>query len=164
MLSAQFLLHCSRPSHPSHQVVLEPPGRRCMKSTLASKHSDCISPHLMNGVADPILYRQSLRAIHSDAIQRTIASLDANPLLGIPPPPINNYKVLTRRGLSAICPECLLRRHTVPHLFNWDATPTDLTLVDMWNIMILVMDFLVTLPSFSCLEPNVPCPPPEPPP
>ena len=190
MLSAQFLVSCSRPSHPSHQVVLEPPGSRKMKSTLASKHSDRVSPHLTNGVVDPSLYRQSLTSIHSDAVKQTIASLDVNPLLGTPPPPIsaseasltrlqrstlsqlrsgqchllNDYQVLTGRGPSALCPECLHRRHTVPHLFNCDATPSDLTLVDMWINPILVKTFLVTLPAFSSLEPTEPPPPPEPPP
>ena len=37
---------------------------------------------------------------------------------------LNNYLVLTVCKKSALCPECLFRRHTVKHIFNCDSVPT----------------------------------------
>ena len=165
-----------------------------MKQTLSTKHTDDIRAFLNNGVIELDSYKPALNSIHTDAVRKSIASLGPNPLLGVSPPPIaasekflsriqrstlaqlrsgqchllNDYKVLTGRGTSAVCPECLIRRHTVPHLFNCDAAPTTLKLVDLWKNPRLVTNHLVKLPSFVTLsEPTVPPrppPPPEPPP
>ena len=118
---------------------------------------------------------------------------EANRLLGTPPPPISpsesrltrmqrttlaqlrsghcrllgNYKVLTGISNSALCPQCLFRRQTVPHIFNCDAAQTDLTLRDLWINPVKVVGFLVSLPTFATLiprDPHPPRPPPEPPP
>ena len=200
MLSSQVLLSSQRVSHPSHEVVRQPPGPRRMKQTLSSKHSSKIDRFLTNGILDPADYKPALKTLHTEAVANTIAKLDNNPLLDAPPPPIassetrlnrkqrstlaqlrsgqchflNDYQVLTGRAQSALCPECLINRHTARHLFNCDAAPTDLTIRDLWNNPISVINHLVTLSSFSSLgptpQPAPPAPrpplrpPPEPPP
>ena len=165
-----------------------------MKQTLSSKHHSVVSEFLSNGVIELDNFKPALDSIHTSAVRDSIRSLGPNPLLGVCPPPIaasekrlsriqrstlaqlrsgqcqllNDYKVLTGRGTSAICPECLIRRHTVPHLFNCDAAPTTLSLVDLWENSVTVTRFLVNLPSFVTLseptDPPRPRPPPEPPP
>ena len=158
--------------------------------TFAATGSQC------DGVLDPGDYKKSLDTLHTEAVSNTIAKLGKNPILDTNPPPIassesrlsrkqrstlaqlrsgqchllNDYLVLTGRKQSALCPECLIRRHTVKLIFNCDAAPTNLTIKDLWNNPVSVVGFLSTLPSFSSLEqtippaPPAPRPPPEPPP
>ena len=193
MLSKQVLASCNRVSHPSNEVINRPPGRRQMKETLASKHSATVNPYLSNGILDMADYTSTRNSIHTESVRKSIANLGPNPILGTKPPPIassestlnriqrstlaqlrsgqchllGDYKVLTGRALSALCPECLFRRHTVPHIFECDAAPTSLSLRDLWDKPRRVINFLKTLQSFSVLEstdPPVPRPPPEPPP
>ena len=130
-----------------------------MKQTLATKHSDKINRFLTNGTLDPGDYKKSLDTLHTEAVSNTIAKLGKNPILDTNPPPIassesrlsrkqrstlaqlrsgqchllNDYLVLTGRKQSALCPECLIRRHTVKHIFNCDAAPNNLTIRDLWN-------------------------------
>ena len=73
-------------------------------------------------------------------------------------------KMTPPRATDAICPECLVRRHTPAHLFSCDACPTDLSIRDLWINPVRVSSFLKTLPSFSFLNPPDPPPPPPPPP
>ena len=196
LLSSQVLLSSQRISHPSHEVLRQNPGPRRMKQTLATKHSNKINRFLTNGILDPGDYKKSLDTLHTEAVTNTIAKLSKNPILESNPPPIassesrlsrkqrstlaqlrsgqchllNDYLVLTGRKQSALCPECLIRRHTVKHIFNCDAAPTTLTIRDLWNNPVSVVDHLLTLPSFSSLEQTnqpatpAPRPPPEPPP
>ena len=193
MLNTQFLASCSRPSHPSHEVIQQPQGARKMKNTLKAKHGDQIEKFLTNGAINPTDYKKILDDIHTEAVRKSIAKLEPNPLLNAPPPPIspseatltrkqrttlaqlrsgqcqllNDYKVLTGRSQSALCPECLFRRHTAPHIFDCDAAPTDLTIRDLWINPKTVVNHLVSLQSFTCLlptGPHPPRPPPEPPP
>ena len=187
MLCTQFLASCYREDHPSTAVVTLPSGPRSMKNTLQSKHLPLLEPHLVNGRIDN--YNNTLKAIHTQSVTNTINSLDPNPVLGAAPPPISpserrlsrvqrttlaqlrsghcrflgDYKLLTGRDTSAICPECLFRRQTVPHIFQCDACPTQLSLRDLWVNPVKVVEFLVTLPSFSALIPPNPPPPPPPP-
>ena len=193
MLCTQLLASASRDSHPSNAVVTLPSGPRSMKATLQSKFQPLLQPHLSDGFVDQGNYSSILKSIHTSAVSATIANLAPNPVLGAKPPPISaseknlsriqrttlsqlrsghckflgDYKVLTGQGTSAICPECLFRRQTVPHLFNCDACPTNLSLRDLWVNPVTVANFLVTLSSFAALVPPDPPParpPPEPPP
>ena len=193
MLCTQSLASFSRDSHPSNAVVTLPSGPRSMKATLQSKHRPLLEPHLVDGEVNQGNYNSILKSIHTAAVSETISNLAPNPLLGTAPPPISpsekrlsriqrttlsqlrsghckllgDYQVLTGRSVSALCPECLFRRQTVPHLFNCDARPTQLTLRDLWENPVTAVNFLVTLPSFAALippDPPAPPPPPEPPP
>ena len=193
MLSAQQLVSFLRPSHPSHAVVTAPPGPRRQKETLRSKHIAAVSPHLSNGTTDPSTYRATLKTVHTNSVASTISNLANNSLLDQKPPEISPSEIrLTRHqrttlaqlrsghckllreyamriGLSksAICPECLFRRHNVRHIFNCEAAPTNLSIKDLWINPCSVVEFLHSLPSFSPIfppDPPQPPPPPEPPP
>ena len=163
--------------------------------TLQSAPLPNVAPNLDNGVTDPTTYGQNIEKIHTDFVSRSINDLGENPLLGAKTPKtspadksltraerctirqlksgyckyLNDFQhnKLNKRAPNAICPECLLRRHTATHLFDCDARPTDLTFNDLWANPVNCVAFLKTLPSFSSLlppEPPPPRPPPEPPP
>ena len=189
MLSAQYLASALRPSHPSHAVVTAPSGPRSMKATLQSKHQATVAPYLRNGVIEPATYKQVIGKIHTSSVSASISKLGVNRLLGDAPPKIASEVSLTRAERStlsqlrtghckrlndykhsflqqsptAICPECLFRRHTASHLFDCDARPTDLSIRDLWTSPVSVVTFLKSLPSFSFLLPPNPPPPPPPP-
>ena len=196
MLSAQYLASCLRESHPLHDVVTAPSGPRHMKPTLFTSHIATVQPYLRaDGKLDPPSYSATLKSIHTSAVEATVNRLGKNALLDAVPPAISSTeKALTRlerctlaqlrtnqcrrlndymhtkldRAENALCPECLVRRHTARHLFDCDAKPTPLSVKDLWENPIAVATFLKTLPSFSCLlppeQPQSPRPPPEPPP
>ena len=80
---------------------------------------------------------------------------------------LNEYmhnKMTPPRAPDAICPECLVRRHTPAQLFSCNACSTDLAIRDLWINPVRVSTFLKTLPSFSFLNPPDPPPTPPPPP
>ena len=133
--------------------------RRSMKQTLATRHIGKVARFTTNGVTK--LQGPTTRALYPPSTLRklrTRSQLDINPLLGAFPPSIaaseatlsrkqttalaqlrsgqchllRDYQVLTGRGASAICPECLLR-HMASHLFSCDATPTNLKVIDLWK-------------------------------
>ena len=138
--------------------------------------------------------RLSRLSIHTNAVASSISNLSVNPVLGHSPPEIapsekrltrlqrttlsqlrsghckllNEYATRIGKSSTAICPECLIRRHTTKHLFQCDAVPTTFTVSDLWKNPVSVASFLQTLPSFSSLippaSPPQPPPPPEPPP
>ena len=45
-------------------------------------------------------------------------------------------------GVSDVCPECGVAPHSVEHLFNCSAHPTQLTVQDLWDNPAEVADFL----------------------
>ena len=195
MLSAQFLASALRPSHPSNAIVTAPSGPRKMKHTLYTKHIDRVSPFLTNGATDPTTYNTLVKKLHTICVDEAIRNLGSYNILNEYPPPkispseatlsrperttlaqlrtnqckrLNEYKhnkMQPPRALDAICPECLIHRHTATHLFSCDARPTDLTIRDLWINPVRVASFLKSLPSFSFLNPpDLPPPPPPPPP
>ena len=194
MLSSQFLLSSLRTAHPSNPVVTAPPGPRKMKATLQSAHLPTVAPYLVDGATDPVTYGLNVKKLHTDLVSRSIDNLGENPILEAKPPDIspselslsrvdrctlaqlrsgqckllNDYShTKLQRSPSAICPECLMRRHNASHLFDCEARPTELTFMDLWTNPVACVAFLKTLPSFSSLlppEPPPPRPPPEPPP
>ena len=194
MLSAQYLASTLRPSHPSNAIVTAPSGPRSMKQTLYTKHIDRVSPFLTNGATDPATYKSLVNKLHTICVKESIDNLGTYRLLDEFPPPkissteaslsrqerstlaqlrtghckrLKDYmhnKMTPPRATDAICPECLVRRHTPAHLFSCDACPTDLSIRDLWINPVRVSSFLKTLPSFSFLNPPDPPPPPPPPP
>ena len=164
-----------------------------MKPTLASRHLDTVSPYLRaDGTLDPSEYSNVLKSIHTQSVENVINRLGEQSVLQKVPPAVsrseltlsrperctlaqlrvgrcrrlNDYKHLLGQVDSAVCPECLIRRHNTAHLFNCDSRPTNLVIEDLWDKPVAVVDFLKTLPSFSFLlppeQPNSPRPPPEP--
>jgi hypothetical protein len=99
MLCTQFLANCLGPSHPSHGVVLLPPGPRTnaagrpMKETLSSRFSAAVSPFLQNGIVPEPSYKSTKEAIHTDAVCTAIDKLKPNPVLGVKAPEVHASKL-----------------------------------------------------------------------
>ena len=189
MLGAQFLASAMRPSHPSHSIVTADPGPWRMKETLATRYRDVVAPLLSDGVMQDAAYKPAIDKIHSDTVLSVKAALGDNPVLGRPPPPISTterslprahrcvlaqlrsghcshletYRSRIGRSSTSLCPECRFARQTTAHLFVCPATPTALTVEDLWRRPVEAMDFLLSLSSFSSLLPPGPLPPPPPP-
>ena len=155
-----------------------------------TKYNSVVQPLLPSGVLSPADAKTVVKTIHTNTVLQTIDDMGANPVLGARPPPIDkseqslprrqrcvlaqlrsgfsshlrNYSHRIGNSSDAVCPECLVRRHTTRHLFNCEARPTSLTVEDLWRQPVLAMEFLLTLPSFSSLLPPDPLLPPPPPP
>ena len=125
---------------------------------------------------DPVAYKDILKDIDTSAVAQSIATNSHNRILNGPCPEIANeektfsriarttlvqmrsgecyflqdYLVKVSRSDSALCPECRYRRHSVPHLFACDASPTQLTVRDLWEKPVATAKFLKT-PSFPLL-------------
>ena len=52
------------------------------------------------------------------------------------------YMARITTGVSDVCPECGVALHSVEHLFNCSAHPTQLTVQDLWDNRAEVADFL----------------------
>jgi len=52
------------------------------------------------------------------------------------------YMARVTTGVSDVCPECGVAPHSVEHLFNCSAHPTQLTVQDLWDNPAEVADFL----------------------
>ena len=193
LLCRQFLVSSSRLQHPSFDVVSSASGPRDKKATLSSKYGPAVASLLTDGVLPQEEYGLALSTLHTEAVTESIQNLGDNHLLSAPPPPIDDseialertercilaqlrtgdcslvkdYQMRIGKSADALCPECLFRRHTVPHIFDCDAAPTCLKITDLWTHPIAVINFLSGLSAFSSLarnNPPPPRPPPEPPP
>ena len=69
ILSTQFLVSCSRPSH---DVIHQPQRARNMKHTLKSKHGDKITQFVTDGAIDASQYRKIIDSLHTDSVRHTI--------------------------------------------------------------------------------------------
>ena len=187
MLCAQSLATFLQPLHASFPTVTADSGPRRIKQTLQSRyHAQVMSFMGEDGtVADAAT---ALRTIHCHAVRESINARGTNRVLGTPAPAISEEEEQlprkTRRtlsqlrsgfsasledykhriGLSAsnLCPCCRQEEHSVQHVFECSAYPTDLQPLDLWLRPVLVAEFLRTLPFFDL--PGEERPPPEPPP
>ena len=193
LLCSQFLASAHRLGHPSREAVTMDAGPRSMKHTLQSRFGAKVAPFLVDGVMGRGEYPAALKSLHTDAVANSIPALGANHVIGTPPPPIDDseralfrherttlaqlrsgdsiylkdYQMRIGKSEDATCPECMIKRHSSPHLFGCDATPTVLQATDLWAHPVAVVNHLRKLPSFSGLkthDPPPPRPPPEPPP
>jgi hypothetical protein len=96
MLCAQFLASAMRPMHPSHYLVLLPPGPRKnkygrpLKETLSSRYMKVVEPYLnQNGIMAEVSYKRAIESIHTSAVRNAIKKQKINPLIGRIPPPVN---------------------------------------------------------------------------
>jgi hypothetical protein len=161
MLSKQFLLSTQLPNHPNRVDWNQPPpprGRQ-MNETLVSKFGREIQQMSYPGLPTEI-YKQRLKAIHTNSVRDQIANFEHNKVLGAPPPKIcdsekdlpratrstlaqlrSGYSIMLfsyksriekRDPVPDICPLCQQPGHTTNHLFNCPANPTTLTPRDLW--------------------------------
>ena len=177
MLSSQYLASCLQHDHPCHKVVSRPPGPRNKKATLKSAFSGDVNHHLVDGYV-PVGHISSIQnKIHTEAVSDCLAKNTPNPLLGVPPPPVDKSELnllrVYRSPLSqlcsscciklldyqckigicpnSVCPECNNADQTVSHLFECDAHHTTLTVIDLWLNPCRVARFISSLLAFSHL-------------
>ena len=76
------------------------------------------------------------------------------------------YRHRVGRADTPACPQCKAGDQDVAHLFDCAATPTSLSIDNLWLRPRSAATFLSSHPSFSLppLDPPLPRPPPEPPP
>ena len=190
LLNTQFLASALRTEHPSHGVVTTDSGPRCMKHTLQSRYSVHLTPYLDDeGLIDPNYYRSTLKEIHTDTVNHSIASLGPSKTLGVIPPSIcpsessllrpyrttlsqlrsgycsrlGSYLQCIGRADDGSCPECGGDEHTSSHIFNCPSHPTELTLSDLWVRPLEAAAFVASLGAFQDLPPLEDHPPPVPP-
>ena len=89
MLCSQHLLGALRRGHPSRAVVSADPGPRGIRSTPLSRFLPTVQDHLLDGFTPEISYRDSLRAIHSEAVADAISSAAPNRVLERAAPPVD---------------------------------------------------------------------------
>ena len=142
---------------------------------------------------DPTKYSTIIRYIHTSSVQHYTADRQPNKILQTQPPEISSSEAQLPRPFRSTlaklrsgqcsklnfyrhaigfsdtdsCPECLSEIHTTSHLFCCAASPTLLTVRDLWTDPVAVARHLVTLVAFSALptseSPDL-GPPTEPPP
>ena len=195
LLCAQFYASALRPNHPSGSLVRMHPGPRPARAGLlqTTVAEDVVGLAEVDGSVSPGEYREVIRAIHTNAVSKHLASRPLNKVLQRPAPDISASetelprphrttlaqlrsgqcsRLLSYRhavGLSDTdaCPECGCEPHTTVHLFQCSAAPTALSLDDLWESPTRVALHLTSLSAFDALpplEPGSPRPPPEPPP
>ena len=123
------------------------------------------------GINNIDIYLDCLRTLHTQAVTEAISNYTPNGVLGTPPPDISPLESLLPRsvrttlaqrrsghcrllisymarittactGVPDVCPECGVAPHSVEHLFNCSAHPTQLTVQDLWDNPAEVADFL----------------------
>ena len=103
--------------------------------------------------------KETLQAVHTEAVTRAINSQQPNRVLHNRPPPIsleedtlrrpqrttlsqlrsghcrllNSYQNRLKQTVDPRCPDCGVNPHDVPHLFNCTAHPNALSTVNLWD-------------------------------
>ena len=129
-----------------------------MKGTLR-KYNSGVVRLADEGINDIEIYLDCLRTLHTQAVTEATSNYMPNRVLGTPPPEISplesllprsvhttlaqlrlghcrllkSYMVRITAGISDVCPECGVAPHSVEHLFNCSAHPTQLTVQDLWD-------------------------------
>jgi hypothetical protein len=152
LLTKQYLLACHQEGHPGlkHATTVAPP--RHMKGTISDLRGDVL-PHLPNNIISKQEYRRGTKAVTA-----AVAAYTPNRVLGTPPPDIdpaerslprsartalaqlrsghcrrlNSYLARITPGVADVCPACGASPHSVEHLFDCAANPTQLTTRDLW--------------------------------
>ena len=197
LLCTQFLANALHPDHPSHPYVTLNPGPRHDRriKTLQSTYADKLTDWTTDGTISSDDRKVILKDLHTEAVTTYLHDAPPNRVLGGPPPDIDpSERTLSRHhrttlaqlrsghcsrlrtyqqrigiGDSDSCPECDSAPHTVHHIFDCPAHPTQLTTEDLWRSPLQVATFLSEMSAFEGLpeippDPPAPPPPPEPPP
>ena len=153
LLYAQYLVQCLDPDHVCHNITTMDIPPRQMKHTLHTRHYPTVQPLLA------ATKKETLQAVHTEAVTRAINSQQPNRVLHNRPPPIsleedtlrrpqrttlsqlrfghcrllNSYQNRLKPTVDPRCPDCGVNPHDVPHLFNCTAHPNDLSTVNLWD-------------------------------
>jgi len=160
MISKQFLLATTKPDHPNHIDLNEPPPPRIMKETLTTRFSSDIASLVPESGSNTSTYKSGLQIIHTRSVQNVINNQSNNPILQEPAPPIHKSEselprqarvtlAQLRSGYSSHlnqylawinptkysekCPDCNLAPHSINHLFTCPEKPTNLTPRSLWT-------------------------------
>ena len=151
MLSAQYLGNCLEEDHVCHGITTQEPSPRPMKETLHSRHHSTILPRL--GASR----KESLRNLHTHAVDSDTQLLGNNRVLKESPPPIadeeqglnrrqrctlsqlrsghchqlQDHKHMVFGEPSDICTDCGASPQDVRHLFICNKHSTDLSTEDL---------------------------------
>ena len=153
LLSAQYLVQCLDPDHVCHNITTMDVPPRQMKHTLHTRHYPTVQPMLA------ATKKETLQAVHTEAVTRAINSQQPNRVLHNRPPPIsleedtlrrpqrttlsqlrsghcrllNSYQNRLKQTVDPRCPDCGVNPHDVPHLSNCTAHPNALSTVNLWD-------------------------------
>ena len=191
MLATQYLASSLRDGHPANEPVKRPARRRNKKHTLQSRHSEVLSPHLVNGSLPAGAFSAAKKSVHTQFVQNSINAQGNHPLIGIKAPEVDKsalnlprhhrsvlsqlrsghcsalrgYQHRVGRADSPSCPHCGTSDESIHHLFNCPSFPTVLNITDLWRQPVQVATHLSTHPSFNLSPlPPLPRPPLRPPP
>lgn len=160
MLTQQFAAACHQPGHPGRKncnITRPRPGR--FKKKTVMNHLYPTVKSLLHSSPSSKQHKQSLKIIHTRAVQSVINSHDPNRVLDTRPPSIskseenlpretkvelarlrsgfsrnlNSYLHRLDPSVSENCLDCGNGPHDTRHLFNCRAKPTTLTPVDLWQ-------------------------------
>ena len=102
MLSKQFLLSTTRPTHPNHSDINHV-AKCLMKNTLVSEFSTDLKNTVPEGISDDLNHKEGLKTIHLTSVQSAIHDLGNNEILGTTAPRINaSEKTLPRKTRSSL--------------------------------------------------------------
>ena len=153
MLSAQYLVNCLEEDHVCHGITTQKPRPRPMKETLHSRHISTVLPRLGAN------RKESLRNLHTHAVDSATKLMGNNKVLMERPPPISDeeqrlnrrqrctlsqlrsghchllqdYKHRVFGEPNDICTYCGASPQDVRHLFACNKHPTDLSPEDLWR-------------------------------
>ena len=148
-----YLVQCLDPDHVCHNITTMDVPPRQMKHTLHTRHYPTVQPMLA------ATKKETLQAVHTEAVTRAINSQQPNRVLHNRPPPIsleedtlrrpqrttlsqlrsghcrllNSYQNRLKQTVDPRCPDCGVNPHDVPHLFNCTAHPNTLSTVNLWD-------------------------------
>ena len=153
MLSVQYLVNCLEEDHVCHGITTQEPRPRPIKKTLHSRHHSTVLPRL--GASR----KESLRILHTHAVDSATKLLGNNRVLKERPPPIadEEQRLTRRQGCtlshlrsghchllqdykhrvfgepSDICTDYRASPQDVRHSFAGNKHPTDLSPEDLWR-------------------------------
>jgi len=160
-------LSCYQSHHPGHHLTSQSAPARNIKGTLSKFDRDVV-PLRDDGISEVEQYRSALRTFHSQAVVDAQSKFVPNRVLGTTPPELssfecylsrsvrttlaqlcsghcrllNSYKARITAGVTDVCPDCGVAPHSVEHLLQCPACPTQLTTQDLWNDPDVVGNFL----------------------
>jgi len=166
LLAKQYWLSCYQSHHHSHHLTSRPAPDRNMKGMLSKFDRDVV-PLRDDGISEVEQYRSALRSLHSQAVVDAQSNFVPNRVLGTAPPELssfacyrsrsvrttlaqlrsghcrllNSYKARITAGMTDVCPDCGVAPHSVEHLLQCPACPTQLTTQDLWDDPDAVADF-----------------------
>ena len=97
LLSAQYLVQCLDPDHVCHNITTMDDAPRQIKHTLHTRHYPTVQPLLA------ATKKETLQAVHTEAVTRAINSQQPNKVLHNRPPPISSEEDTLRRPQRKFC-------------------------------------------------------------